>query len=51
MTETNTDALMEILPGLLAPLLMNGSVTDPLRARRAAEQAIEQCQAGTRGNS
>jgi hypothetical protein len=53
MTETNTDALMEILPDLLAPLLMAGSVTDPARARRAAEQAIGQYrteyQAGTQG--
>jgi hypothetical protein len=49
MTETNTDALMEILPGLLAPLLMNGTVTDPARAHRAAEQAIAQYQPGTQG--
>jgi hypothetical protein len=45
MTEINTDALMEILPDLLAPLLMAGSVSDPARARRAAEQAIGQYQA------
>jgi hypothetical protein len=49
MTETNTDALTEILPGLLAPLLMSGTVTDPARAHRAAEQAIAQYQAGTQG--
>ena len=45
----NTDALMDILPDLLAPLLMGDPPADPARARRAAEQAIAQYQAGTPG--
>ena len=53
MTETDTDALMDILPDLLAPLLMTGAAADPVRARRAAEQAIGQyrtdCRTGTQG--
>ncbi len=46
MNGANTDALMEILPDLLAPLLISGTSTDPARARRAAEQAIAHYQAG-----
>ncbi len=36
-----TDLLMEFVLGLLAPLLMTGSITDSRLARLAAQQAIE----------
>jgi hypothetical protein len=41
MSETTTDALMAILPGLLVPLLANGPDADRNLAHRAARQAIE----------
>jgi hypothetical protein len=49
MNETNTDALMAILPGLLVPLLANGRDGDRALAHRAACQAIEEYRANTHG--
>jgi hypothetical protein len=46
MTETKTDALLEILLALLVPIL---SSTDPTLARRAAQQAIDEYRAHTNG--
>jgi hypothetical protein len=46
MTETKTDALLEILLALLIPIL---STTDPALARRAAQQAIDEYRADTHG--
>jgi hypothetical protein len=40
---TAPNPLMEFVLGLLAPFLMNGSITDPGLARAAAEQAIAAC--------
>jgi hypothetical protein len=49
MTETNTNALMAILPGLLVPLLASGPEADRGLAHRAALQAIEAYRASTQG--
>jgi hypothetical protein len=49
MTETKTDALLEILLGFLTPLLMIGSTTDTTLARVAAQQAIAEHRAQTHG--
>jgi hypothetical protein len=49
MTETNTDALREIVLGRLVPLLTTGTGADITLARRAAEQAIEDHRSQTPG--
>ena len=48
MTETKTDALLEILLALLIPIL---STADPALARRAAQQAIDEYRADTHGRA
>ena len=48
MTETKTDALLEIILGLLVPLLMTGT-TDMALARLAAQQAIDEYRSQTQG--
>jgi hypothetical protein len=48
-TEAGSGALLEVLLGLLVPLLMSGGVTDLKRARLAAQQAIEEYRSRTQG--